>query len=234
METDYYLALRDSVVGLIDYSDVTGLIDAAATDKAIIRMCGFLDRIQNDTVPRLSDFKISLVAVSRELTNLKSAKIGTISEAKDFNRKRKQLLDNIAALRRDVRKLDKPNLENSCKQAVTQAVDKIKNLIGTPGQSDTLDEMTSSLWAFMIEHKEWDQWTAFLKIHHLVLSGDEIFLTSSKLLRPTNGEGVNLGLAEIARFSGFQEFRGNRIDRYGSSIIVHPAVVGKTARKVVS
>jgi len=199
METDYYLALRDFAVSLIDYSDLGSQIDAALTDSTIVQMCSFLSQIQDDTAPKLNDLKASVVAFDKELTSLKSVRIGTLSQAKDFNARRKQLLDNIAALRQDTRRLDKPNLENSCKEAIPQAVDRIKNLIGIPGQSGTLDKIASSLWAFMAEHREWQQWTAFLDLHHLAVSGDEMWLTSSWLLRPANEKGVQLGLSEIAR-----------------------------------
>ena len=198
LETDYYLGLRDYTISLIDYSDASNKLDALEADSVVIKMCSFLEQMKNVAVPRLEDLKVSVSAIGKELSNLKSVKISTLSEAEDFNAKREKLLDRIETLRQDLRKLDNVNLENSCKQSVAGAVDEITNIIGSPNQASTISKLTSSLWEFYPDHKDWSQWIPFLELHHIVVSDKDIWLTSSNLLKPVNQKGDYLSLAEIA------------------------------------
>jgi serine/threonine protein kinase/formylglycine-generating enzyme required for sulfatase activity len=197
-ETEYYIGLRDYTVGLIDYSDISGKIDAVTADSAAVKMCSFLEQMEDDTVPRLKDIITTVAEIGKELANLKSAKISTLTEAKDFNKKRQQLLDRIAALREDLKKLDRTNIESTCKEAIDNATSRIKNLIGNSNQSARLNKLTSSLWAFYPDHRNWEQWVAFLQLHHIAVSNDDIWLASSGLLRVVNEKGAYLKLTEIA------------------------------------
>ena len=197
-ETEYYTGLRDYTVGLIDYSDVNSKIDAVANDSASVNMCEFLEQMEDDTVPGLSAIKTTVSEITNELADLKSARINTLTEAKDFNNKRLQLLERIAVLRRNVQKLDRTNIENTCKEAIISAVDNINNLIGSSNQTDKLIKLTTSLWTFYPEHRNWEQWLAFLQLHHITVSDEDISLTSFSFLRPVNENGDYLKLPEIA------------------------------------
>ena len=198
LETDYYLGLRDYAVSQIDYSDASSKLDALEADSVVIKMCNFLEQMKNETVPRLEGLKASVATIGNELSNLESVKISTLSEAKDFNGKRKQLLDRIETFEQDLGKLDKVNLENSCKQSVADAVDEITNLIGSPNQAATISKLTLSLWGIFPDHKDWSQWIPFLELHHIVVSDEDVWLTSSELLKPVNEKGDYLSLTEIA------------------------------------
>jgi formylglycine-generating enzyme required for sulfatase activity len=198
METAYYLGLRDYTVGLIDYSDASDKIDAIEADSIAIKMCDFLEQMKNDTVPRFGVLKASIASIDKELASLRVGKISTLSEVKDFNRNREQLLSRIETLRQNVGKLDRRNLENSCKQSVAYGVDKITSLIGSPEQTDTLKKLTSSLWAFFPDHQDWSQWGPFLAQFHIVVSGEDVRSTLSNRLKPTNERGEYLSLTEIA------------------------------------
>ncbi|MHC4584450.1 MAG: protein kinase domain-containing protein [Planctomycetota bacterium] len=193
----YYIGLRDYTVGLIDYSDVNSKIDAVATDSASVKMCKFLEQMEDDTVPGLTAIKTTVSEITNELADLKTAKINTLTEAKDFNNKRLQLLERITTLRRDIQKLDKSNIENTCKEAIVIAVDTIKNLIVSSSQADKLSKLTTSLWKFYPEHRDWEQWLAFLQLHHITVSDEDILLTSFSFLRPVNENGDYLKLPEI-------------------------------------
>ncbi|MBA7635849.1 hypothetical protein ES703_43453 [subsurface metagenome] len=197
LETDYYLGLRDYAISQIDYSDASSKLDALEADSVVIKMCDFLEQMKNETVPRLEGLKASVATIGNELSNLESVKISTLSEAKDFNGKRKQLLDRIETFEQDLGKLDKVNLENSCKQSVADAVDEITNLIGSPNQAATISKLTLSLWGFFPDHKDWSQWIRFLELHHIVVSDEDVWLTSSELLKPVNEKGDYLSLTEI-------------------------------------
>ncbi len=197
-ETEYYIGLRDYTVGLVDYSDVSGKIDAVTADSAAVEMCSFLEQMEDDTVPRLNDIITTVAETGKELANLKSVKISTLTEAKDFNKKRQQLLGRIAALQEDLQKLDKTNIEDTCKEAIDNATGRIKNLIGGSNQSARLNKLTSSLWAFYPDHRSWEQWLGFLQLHHIAVSNDDIFLSSSGLLRVVNEQGDYLNLNEIS------------------------------------
>jgi len=108
------------------------------------------------------------------------------------------LLDRIAALREDLQKLDRTNIENTCKEAIDNATGRIKNLIGSSNQSARLSKLTSTLWAFYPDHRNWEQWLGFLQLYHIAVSNDDIFLSSSGLLRVVNEKGDYLKLTEIA------------------------------------
>ncbi len=197
-ETEYYIGLRDYTVGLIDYSDISGKIDAVTADNATVEMCSFLEQMEDDTVPRLKDIITTVAEIGKELANLKSAKISTLTEAKDFNKKRQQLLGRIAALREDLQKLDRTNIEDTCKEAIDNAMSRIKNLIGSSNQNAKLSKLTSSLWAFYPDHRNWEQWLGFLQLYHIAVFNEDIFLSSSGLLRVVNEKGDYLKLTEIA------------------------------------
>jgi serine/threonine protein kinase/formylglycine-generating enzyme required for sulfatase activity len=198
IETNYYLGLRDYTTSLIDYSDPGHKIDAIEADSVAIKMCNFLEQMKNKTLPRLEDLKASLGAITKDLANLKSMKISTLPEAKDFNRKREHLLNRIATLQQDLGKLNRTSLEVSCKQTITRTVDEITSLIGNPNETETLSKLTSSLWSFFPDHKDWRQWGSFLKLYHIVVSDEHVRLASSGLLRPANEKGDALSLSDIA------------------------------------
>ncbi len=198
IEAEYYTGLRDYTVGLIDYSDVKSKIDAVTTDSASLKMCEFLEQMEDDTVPGLTVIKTTVSEIAGELDDLKSAGINTLTEAKDFNKKRLILLERIDALRQELQKLDRNNIENTCKEAVAGAVDKIKNLIGSPSRTDKLNKLTTALWTFYPNHRSWEQWLTFLQLHHITVSDEDILLTSSSFLRPVNEKGDYLKLTEIA------------------------------------
>ncbi|MHC4616842.1 MAG: protein kinase domain-containing protein [Planctomycetota bacterium] len=198
METNYYAGLRDYTLSLIDYSDITGKIETIEADEVSLKMCRFLAQMNRSAVPGLEDVKASLAAAIEDVSNLKSLRINTVSEAKNFNRERQQLLSRVASLRREVAKLDRTNLETSCKQSVARAVDEIAGLLGNPDETDTLTRMTSSLWAFFPEHRDWSQWAAFLKLYHVAVSDEIVRLTCSDLLRPVDEKGNYLSVADIS------------------------------------
>ncbi|MHC4532971.1 MAG: protein kinase domain-containing protein [Planctomycetota bacterium] len=197
IETEYYTGLRDYTVGLIDYSDVNSKIDAVANDSASVKMCEFLEQMEDDTVPGLTAIKAIVSEITDELADLTSTKINTLTEAKDFNNKRLQLLKRITALRQNIQKLDRTNIENTCKEAIVSAVDNMKNLIDSSSQADKLNKLTTSLWKFYPEHRDWEQWLAFLQLHHITVSDEDISLTSFSFLRPVNKNGDYLKLPEI-------------------------------------
>ena len=85
IQTDYYLALREHTVGLIDYSDIAGKIDALENDSVIIKMAEFLEQMDNSSIPKLETLKASIGEMDKKLTYLKTMEISTLPNAKDFN-----------------------------------------------------------------------------------------------------------------------------------------------------
>lgn len=198
IESDYYIALRDYTINLIDYSDVENIIHSVESDSIVINMCKFLEQMENTSVPNLSGLKNSFATIKTELTNLKSIQISTLSHAKDFNNKREQLLTDVSGLRGQVSKLDRPNLENICKQSITDAVKTIKILVGKADEIDRLKEITTALWSFFPDHKDWPHWAAFLELYHIAVSDEDVSLASFEVLRPVNEKGQYLSLSDIS------------------------------------
>ena len=198
MPTDYYLALKEYTIDLIDYSDIAGKINALETDSVIIKMSEFLEQMDDNSMPKLKTLKTSVGEIDKKLKHLKAMEISTLPDAKDFNKNRQQLLDQIAALQPKVAKLDRTSLENSCRQNITQAVSKITNLIESSNQTDAIDKIISSLWALFPEHRQWDQWAFFFELYHITVSGEDIWLNTSELLRLVNENGDYLSADEIA------------------------------------
>ena len=130
VETEYYTGLRDYTVGLIGYSDVHDKIDAVTSDSDSVKMCRFLEEMEDDSVPDLTAIKTTVSELADELAVLKSTKINSLTDVRDFNAKRLQLIKRITALRQDLQKLDKTNIENTCKQAVAGAEMDVGKLIG--------------------------------------------------------------------------------------------------------
>jgi formylglycine-generating enzyme required for sulfatase activity len=77
-------------------------------------------------------------------------------------------------------------------------VDEIANLIGASGQAERLSSLTSVLWLFFPDHKDWSQWGSFLGIYHIAASDEDVWLNFSDLLRPVSEKGGYLSLSEIA------------------------------------
>lgn len=198
METNYYTGLKDYTISLIDYSGVSNQIGALETDTDIVEMCNFLGRMGDSTVPSVEKLRSLLVSISEDLTSLKSTAINTLSEIRNFNKKREQILGRLTTLQQEAAKLDRTNLENSCRQSIVPAVDKIKKLIGVDNQTETLNNLTSSLWTFLPRHKDWSQWIGFLELYHITISGEDILLNSFGEFRLANEKGDNLKLIEIA------------------------------------
>jgi hypothetical protein len=53
IEKDYYLALRDYSVNMIDYTDLSKQVATVETDRTVVSMCNFLEQLENDSVPKL-------------------------------------------------------------------------------------------------------------------------------------------------------------------------------------
>jgi hypothetical protein len=214
IEKDYYLALRDHSVSTIDYSDASEQLAKLEADAAVAKMCSFLQQLEIDSVPGPQQIKANLAAIAGELSNLSTTNIANLSEVKDFNRRREELLGRIEAAKQDIEKLGTDNLEKTCKQNVTQTVQQIKALIADPEQTQRVNRLSSVLWAFLPKHSDWEQWTALFELYHIAVSGEDVLLTSSNLLRPAGKDGGTLSLSQISAnlAETFYISAGNRAD----------------------
>ncbi|MHC4529631.1 MAG: formylglycine-generating enzyme family protein, partial [Planctomycetota bacterium] len=167
-------------------------------DEVIAEMCNFLEQLGNDSAPNLQEIKANLTAVAAELSNLKTINIAGLSEIKDFNQRREELLGRIAGVEQDLSELSAENLERLCKQSVARTVQEIKGRTADPGQTQAVSELSSILWAFLPEHSDWEQWTSFLELYHVALSGEEVHLTAFASLRPAGKDGSYLSLTQVA------------------------------------
>ncbi len=198
METDYYTALRDNSLNVIDFSDISAAIDAAENDTAVIKMCQFLQALENDTLPSLDKLKTSLTGIDQSMSGLKTFNVSALTEVKSFNRQRAQLLEQISQLRHDTAQLDRTNLEKICKQSVSQTVSELSTLIRSRNKSNRLAKLTSVLWTFYPQYSTWSQWGSFVDIFHITISGRDISLTASEYLKPATKTGDFLDLTKIA------------------------------------
>jgi serine/threonine protein kinase len=213
IETDYYKSLRDSTAALIDPSDLASKIDAFESDEVSVRMCRFLEQIGDTTLPRLNELKTSISDITAEAVQLSSAPAGSLSQVKDFNRDRKQLVGRITDSRQQVAKLTRPNIEKTCRQGVARTVDQIEGLIGSAGQAEPLNRLTVLLWSVFADYSGWSEWRRFLELHHIVVSGQEVRLAESEELKVVDEEGALLNPARIGQNPG----RAFRIDTSDSS-----------------
>jgi serine/threonine protein kinase/formylglycine-generating enzyme required for sulfatase activity len=198
LEKNYYRALQEYTLSLIDYTGLYTNLEAIESDSNAIEMCNFLERMDNDAVPKLGELKVSIGAVSKDLDNLKSIQITALSEAKHFNKNREQLLSRVIFLGNEVGKFSRENLEHNCKQSVAYGVDEIAKMIGDSNSLENLNSLIKTLWAFYPDHRDWAQWKLFLESFHIVVSKDDIWLNSADFLRPVNEKGIYLNLPDFA------------------------------------
>lgn len=198
LEKNYYRALQECTLSLIDYISLYTNLEAIESDNNVTEMCNFLERMNNDAVPKLGQVKASIAAISKDLDNLKSIQITALSEAKDFNKNREQLLSQVVFIGNEVEKFSRENLEHSCKQSVAYGVDEIAKMIGDSDSLDNLNSLIKTLWAFYPGYRDWAQWKLFLESFHIVVSGEDICLKSDDLLRPVNEKGIHLALSDFA------------------------------------
>jgi len=212
LEKNYYRALQQYSLSLIDYSGLYTKLEAVGSDNNIVEMCSFLERMDNDAVPKLRELKASIGAVSKDLDDLKSTQITALSEAGDFNKNREHLLNRVVFLGNEVGKFSRENLENNCKQSVAYGVDEIAKMIGDSDRLENLNSLIKTLWAFYPGHRDWTQWKLFLESFHIVVSGADIWLNSVDFLRPVNEKGIYLDLADFASHPT-KYFHTNTTDR---------------------
>jgi len=162
-------------------------------------MCRFLEQVNIKTIPSLTSLKNSVTAVGNKLSELKTLQVTSIGEIKSFNGKRTELSDTIVKLQLDVDKLDETNIEKTCKQAVDSGVNQITELLQT-GDIDRMKNLSSALWSFFPTHKEWSQFSGFLKLYHVTASDDSLWLAGNLTcqLKVVNEQGGNLPLTDIA------------------------------------
>jgi len=198
VKADYYLALRDSAVASLDYSDLIGRIEAVESDSVRVRMCRFLEQIGNNSLPRLEELKSSASAIGTDAALLKAAPVDTLLQVKDFNNKRRQLFNRVSTLQQELAKLDRPNLEKACRKGVARTVGQVEELIDTTGPVESLSRLTASLWSFFPDYSDWNEWNRFIELHHIVISGQEIRLTQSEHLKVVDEHATYLNLSRIA------------------------------------
>jgi len=198
LEIDYYTALRDNTLKTIDYSDVAATIDAAENDGTVVKMCQFLQGLEKDDLPSLEKLKISLTEINQSMSDLKTFSVSALTKIKSFNLQRRRLTEQISKLRQNAEQLDKTALEKTCKQSVSQTVNELSTLVKSKSRTDRLGRLTSILWSFYPEYKNWSQWGDFADIYHVTISNQDISLTISQHLKPTTRTGDYLNLTKIA------------------------------------
>ncbi len=198
LETDYYVALRDHAVGLIDYSAADEKLAAVEANEVCLRMCEFLEQTGDDSAPDLKGLRARVTAVSDEVGGLKSAKVDVLAGVKDFNRKREQLLGRIADLESAMEDLTVEYLEAACRQSVDQSVGRIPGMLSQADGVEQLSALTGTLWAMFSDHPEWPQWSRFMELHHIAASDREVRLSISDSLKVVDETGKGLSIAEIA------------------------------------
>ncbi len=200
IEIGFYTGLRDFSASRIDYSSLSGEIEAIESNSSIVTMCRFLEQINDKTIPGLTSLKNSVAAVGKRLSELKNRQLALLTEIKTFNANRIELLDTIAKIQKNINKLDETNIEKTCKQAVTSGVNQITELLQT-GDIDRLKNLSSALWSFFPTHKDWQQFSGFLNLYHVTALDDTLWLAGDDLssqLRVVNQKGGNLTIEEIA------------------------------------
>ena len=96
-----------------------------------------------------------------------------MSTVKQFNNRRKELVQQVTILSQDIEKLNESDLESTCKKTVLDAPNHIRKLIEQTGQADRIRELCALLWSFYFEHKAWDQWQhLFQDLFHINVSSD--------------------------------------------------------------
>lgn len=175
IERSYYSDLINAVVKVMSghYSNVKNEIDVVENNSSLMEMCDFLEKMENDTIPRLTAIKQSYSDISMDLTKLQSFDIKDLSTVKKFNDRRKEIVQQVTILSQNIKKLNESDLESTCKKTVLDAPNYMRKLIEQTNQADRIGELCDLLWSFYFEHKTWDQWQhSFRDLFHINVSSD--------------------------------------------------------------
>lgn len=212
IETVYYDYLKDAAVIVMDerYTDATNKVNAVENNSGLMEMCSFLEKMGNDTIPKPATLKQSLASIGRNIAKLEAFGTKNLSAAKEFNKYRKELLQDIDTLGEDLGKLKEPDLRLACKETVLVASSDISKLMKQPSQIKVL-------WSFYPKHKSWDEWSKFLNVFHITIAtGGQVQFALLPQLQPLDKLGNLLQETDIvANPQDFFHINTNEVANFG-------------------
>lgn len=193
IEQLYYSDLKGAALQAIEgqYTDANRKIDTVEKNSNLMDMYSFLEKMENNTIPKLTDLKQSRTDIGKEIAQLETSDIEDLDTAKEFNSQRREIVQNIITLRQKIGKLNVSDLETACQSTVLDAPGYIKSLIGQTVQAEKVKELSVLLWSFYSKHKDWDQWQPlFQDIFHITISADgQAQFTSLPNFQPVDKNG---------------------------------------------
>ncbi len=229
IEQSYYADLKNAVVKVVSthHSNIENEIMLVEQNGRLIKMYDFLEKMGDETIPKLTNIKQSHSDNNMGLTKIQSFAIEDLGTVKEFNIRRKELVQQFVTLGEDIKKYNESDLESACKKTVLDVPNYIKKLIEQTGQVGKIDELCALLWSFYSEHKDWGQWQySFQDLFHITISSDDqlqftslhgfqpadnngnVVVTSMVVSNPANffyidtGEVINFGWPKYAKADG--------------------------------
>jgi serine/threonine protein kinase/formylglycine-generating enzyme required for sulfatase activity len=193
IEQSYYADLKIAAVKVMGthYSNIENEIKLVENNSSLMKMYDFLEKMGDNTIPKLMTIRQSHSDNNTALTKIQSFAIEDLSTVKEFNICRKELVQQFAILSEALKKYNESDLESACKKTVLDAPNHIRQLIEKTSNGDKIGELCTSLWSFYFEHKDWDQWQhSFQELFHITISSDDqLQFTSLHGFQPTDKNG---------------------------------------------
>ena len=192
VEQLYYKKLRGVVVKVLDNhcSDISSKINTIESNGSLMEMHDLLQMMGGNTIPYLTDLKRTFTNIGNDITNLNLFDIRDLVTAKSFNGLRKELLQHVGTLGKDLEKLNERDLELMCRKVISESRSHITRLLETD-QRDNITELCTILWSFYSKHKDWDEWQDTLQsLFHITISSDgQAMFASLPNLQPIDKNG---------------------------------------------
>ena len=193
VEKLYFSDLKGAVITELkqQHVEIGDKIDAAEENASLMEMCTFLEKIGDDSIPKLQILKQAHSNISSEITELESFAVESLSAIKGFNDNRRKVLDSFAVCNGNLAKLNESDVELACKTNIENISTDISKLIKRP-------DRTKLLWAFYAKNRTWEQWQKFFDVFHIKIADNgSVQLNSLPQLELLNNHGSLLKETEI-------------------------------------
>ena len=220
IEQSYYAELKNAVIKVMNdnLSSITNEIDGIENNGRLMKMYDFLDKMGDVTIPKFTNIKQSHLDNNMGLKKIQSFAIEDFSAVKELNIRRKELVRKFVTIAEDIKKYNESDLESACKKTVLDAPNYIRQLVEKTSDRDKIGELSTLLWSFYFEHKDWDQWQhSFQELFHInVSSDDQLQFTSLPGLEPVDKNGdVALTSNIVLNPANFFNIDTNKVINFG-------------------
>jgi formylglycine-generating enzyme required for sulfatase activity len=191
-DTLYFSDLKNTAITELKqrYIEVGDKIRAVEKDAGLMEMRIFLEEIGDDAIPKLQTLKQTHSDIGLYIAKLESFTVDNLSAVKDFNGSRKKGLAGLALCDENLAKLNKSNIESTCKTGIENISSDISRLIKHP-------DRIKLLWTFYAKNKNWEQWQKFFDVFHIKIPADGSIQSSLPQLELMNNSEGFLQEADI-------------------------------------